>query len=133
MSDASVEVQADDGQVRVELAGDIDMTNADSVGERLTSAVSNRTVCLELDLTGVTYIDSAGLRTLSVLAGKLQRLQIELRVLAPIDSPARYVIDLSGMTEFLGVDQAGDEQADSEQAGDEQADGDQAGGDDQPT
>jgi anti-anti-sigma factor len=107
MTDGIVEIQQGDDRVRVELAGEIDMSNADAIGERIYAAIPNQTVAVEVDLTDVTYVDSAGLRVLSLLSGRLQRLQIRLRVLAPTGSPARYVIDLSGMTEFVNVELSG--------------------------
>jgi anti-anti-sigma factor len=103
MSGLSVSIESDDDRVRADLAGDIDLSNADDVSEQLSAAISNQTVVVELDLSDVTYIDSAGLRVLSLLSSRLRRLQIGLRVVAPSGSPARYVIDLSGMTEFVGV------------------------------
>jgi stage II sporulation protein AA (anti-sigma F factor antagonist) len=103
MTGIRIEEGSDGEQVRIALAGDIDMTNANDLGERVASEISNRALSVELDLGAVTYIDSAGLRMLSLLAGRLQRLQIELRVIAPPGSPARHVIDLSGMTEYVNV------------------------------
>ena len=52
----------------------------------------------------MTYVDSAGLQMLFVLATRLRRLQIQLRVLARTGTPAQRVIELSGMSELLGVD-----------------------------
>jgi anti-anti-sigma factor len=87
----------------IRIVGDIDMSNADVIGERIDDAITNQSRIVEIDLGNVTYLDSAGLRVLSLLATRLHRLQIDLRVVAPEGSPARYVIDLTGLGDFVHV------------------------------
>lgn len=98
-----IEIRQTAEGVAIRLAGDIDMTNADGIGEQIDDAITNQATLVEVDLAEVTYLDSAGLRVLSNLAGRLQRLQIQLRVLAPAGSAARHVIELTGLTEFVQV------------------------------
>ena len=73
MTQAVVDVsEAAGGRVRVTVAGELDLGNAADVQTALSSAVSNDTVDVELDLTDVTYLDSAGLRVLFAVTSRLQ-------------------------------------------------------------
>ncbi|MBA3402703.1 MAG: STAS domain-containing protein [Actinobacteria bacterium] len=59
------EHSADDPQVVVlALTGELDLTNAQELGERLESVVSTGSSSLVLDLTRVAFIDSAALHVL---------------------------------------------------------------------
>jgi anti-anti-sigma factor len=60
-----------DGVTSVRLAGDIDVTNAEHIEEVLRHEIEEQRNSLEIDLTGVTYIDTAGIRLL-LLAHRLQ-------------------------------------------------------------
>ena len=56
-----------------------------------------------VDLSGVTYVDSAGLRVLFTLGTRLEALQIRFRLVVPLDSPPRRVIELSGIGSVAAV------------------------------
>jgi anti-anti-sigma factor len=101
--DDLIRIETDGDHVGIRLAGDVDMANAAVIGARIDDAVANHATSVGLDLAAVTYFDSAGLRVLSVLATRLKRLQIGLRVHAPVGSVARRVIDLAGVTELVQV------------------------------
>ena len=55
---------------------------------------------LALDLSGVDYLSSAGLRAIGDLAASLEEQSGSLRVIDPTD-PVRLVLDLSGLAERL--------------------------------
>jgi anti-anti-sigma factor len=97
MTDAQVTVHADDGSARVTLHGEIDLSNARAVETEMFAALNNRLTAVSVDLTGLTYIDSAGLRILFALAKRLELLQISLDVVVSSDSVVRRVIELSGL------------------------------------
>jgi stage II sporulation protein AA (anti-sigma F factor antagonist) len=99
--DVKVEVSAD--AVRVILVGDVDMANVDDVADAVHAAISNQVTAATVDLSNVGYIDSAGLRLLFDLAVRLPTLQISLVVVAPPGSPARRVVDMSGLSEITTV------------------------------
>ena len=103
MTDVVQVVQGGD-HVVMRLVGDIDMANVDTVAQAINDAIANRCETADVHLDDVTYVDSAGLQMLFVLATRLRRLQIQLRVLARTGTPAQRVIELSGMSELLGVD-----------------------------
>jgi anti-anti-sigma factor len=108
---AQVNAALDGDVVRIALVGEIDMSNADTIESDLVDAISNRATAVVLDLAGVRYIDSAGLRVLFLLVGRLETLQIDLEVSAPIGSPARRVVELSGLAALVPLDPAVEEPA----------------------
>ncbi|MHA6797024.1 STAS domain-containing protein [Pseudonocardia bannensis] len=92
-----------DTAVRIAISGEIDLANADVVQRRILGVITNQLTEVSVDLSGVTYIDSAGLRVLLRLGTRLETLQIALELLVPPDSPTRRVIELSGMGEVASV------------------------------
>jgi stage II sporulation protein AA (anti-sigma F factor antagonist) len=88
---------------RIALAGEIDMDNARQVETGILGAITNQLTVVTLDLSGLEYIDSAGLRVLFALGNRLDTLQIGLQLLVPKQSPVRRVIDLSGMAATIPV------------------------------
>ena len=77
------------------LSGEIDMTNANYIGEELTKAVPNEALGLVIDLSGTRYLDSAAIELLFELARRLGRRRQELRLALPADSPLRRVLVLT--------------------------------------
>lgn len=57
----------------VRASGEIDLSNADSFGQTLNMAVQNAPGGLVLDLSDVTYMDSAGVQVLLHAYRKLQK------------------------------------------------------------
>ena len=97
MTDGRVSVRTSGDRVRFTLSGDVDLANASTIEAELTAAIPNRATGVTLDLSDVTYLDSAGLQLVLGLTVKLRRLQIEIRIIAPEDTPARHAIDMAGM------------------------------------
>jgi anti-anti-sigma factor len=106
MTEATVDVRTDDRRVHIALAGDVDLANADDIQAQISAVIPNRVAAVELDLSEVTYLDSAGLQVVFVLASRLQRLQIALRLVAPPTSPARHALELSGMAGIAPIEPA---------------------------
>jgi anti-anti-sigma factor len=96
---AHVDATVDDGgrHVRFAVTGEVDLSNAAAVQETLLRAISNEATTVSVDLGAVEYLDSAGLRLLYALAGRLDTLQIALELVVPLDSPARRVVELAGL------------------------------------
>ncbi len=98
MSDlASFVVDRRDDVVIAELTGEVDLSNAAELEGRITDAVPNDVAGLVLDLSGVTYVDSAGVRLLLSLAGKLKWRDQDLVLAAPPDSRCRRVLSMVGV------------------------------------
>ncbi|HYH30631.1 MAG TPA: STAS domain-containing protein [Pseudonocardia sp.] len=107
MNDASVDVERTGSHaVRIVLDGEIDLANVGTVEAQLLEAISNQLVDVTVDLTGVSYIDSAGLRVLFLLGARLETLQIGFHLVVPPDSAVRKVVDLSGIAAIASVEDA---------------------------
>ena len=96
MTKATVLVHPEHASVSIVLSGEIDLENAATVEEQLSTAIPNHLTSVTLDVSGLDFIDSVGLRILFALAARLDVLQIDLRVVAPVGSLARRVLQLSG-------------------------------------
>jgi anti-anti-sigma factor len=99
MADAS----ADNGSVRIRLSGEIDRANVGVVEEQIWAAVSGGRTAVSVDLSDVSYIDSAGKRLLFDLATRLQESHTMLELIVPFDSSTRRVIELSGLQSLAAV------------------------------
>jgi anti-anti-sigma factor len=101
---ALVSATADGGHVHLVLGGEVDLANARDVEAQLLDAISNQADRVSLDLTDVSYLDSAGIRILFQLVDRLRTLQIEALLIAPPHSPARRVLELSGLATLVPLD-----------------------------
>jgi anti-sigma B factor antagonist len=90
------------GQVIIHLSGEIDLSNADDLQARIERLVDN---CphVVVDLTGIRYIDSQGLRLLNRLAIGLAANGAAFELVAPPESVARDVLDLTRMSADIPV------------------------------
>lgn len=103
MTTCDLEVAHDGTEVELHLAGEIDLANHEQVAEDVKATITNETTAVRLDLAGVTYLDSTGLRFLFSLAERLERMQVELVVVAPPASIARKVLDVAGFGHIATV------------------------------
>ncbi|MGH3480756.1 MAG: STAS domain-containing protein, partial [Nocardioidaceae bacterium] len=103
MTAARVETSAEDGLMHIALSGEIDLANAAAVEDELRAAVSHQPTTVSVDLTDLTYMDSAGVRILFGLASRLQALRIVLELIVPLDSPTRRLIELSGFESLASL------------------------------
>lgn len=101
MTIATVEASADHGAVRIRLSGEIDLENVSTVDEQICAAVSGQPTGVSVDLTNLTYMDSAGIRLLFDLVSHLQKSNIALKLIAPFDSPAHRLIQFSGLDSLV--------------------------------
>lgn len=98
MTQATLTVRSEEeGQVRLVLGGEIDIANADHLGNQMHAAIGNQVTAVVVDLTDVTYIDSAGVRVLAMLASRLDQLRVDLRLVVPPGSLARRVVEITGL------------------------------------
>jgi anti-sigma B factor antagonist len=98
MSDlASVVFDRHDDIVVGVLSGEIDQSNAMELESLISDAVPNTVRGLVLDPSGITYIDSAGVRSLISLAGRLRWRGQELVLAVPPDARCRRVLSLAGV------------------------------------
>jgi anti-anti-sigma factor len=103
MTAAKVECSAKDGSMHISLSGEIDLANAAVIEDEIRSAVSTQPSAVSVDLTELSYIDSAGIRILYGLASRLQALRIVLELIVPLESPTRRLIELSGFESIAAL------------------------------
>ena len=94
-----IAIDRDGDDVRLIVSGEVDLESSRSLSEALSEVVSSRQV--SLDLTGVGYMDSTGLRTILVAKEELERAGGNLNVVAASNIVNR-LIQISGVSELLG-------------------------------
>ena len=97
-------VEESDGIALANLAGEIDISNAEELGSELQARVSNRTLAVIIDLTAVTYIDSFGISQLFDLNRRLRTRQQRLRVVVPEGAHLRRLLELVEFNELGEMD-----------------------------
>jgi anti-anti-sigma factor len=98
---ARVEVTTHGSVPVARIDGEIDLSNAGVIGERLRSLLSNRSEALVVDLGPTTYLDSSGITLLFGLGEELRRRQQELHVVLPDRSPLRRVLGIVGLEQAV--------------------------------
>ncbi len=97
-------IGADDGIVIASLAGEIDLSNATEITDALLGGVPNEALGLVIDLSNVSYLDSAGVRMLAELDHRLGWRAQALRVVAPEASRSRRVLEIAGLERVLSLE-----------------------------
>ena len=92
-----ISVERADGIVVARWRGDIDLAIASTVQDRTLDAVQNTDEDLVLDLSLVTYIDSAGLRSLVSMNKLLAARQQRLLLVLPDGSQLRRALAIGGV------------------------------------
>jgi anti-anti-sigma factor len=80
------------------VVGEIDAANVGELETGLRSAVRAAGGPLVIDLSGLSYLDSAGIRALFVTAREAGKHQVELQVVIPPSSPLLRLLDVAGFT-----------------------------------
>lgn len=86
-----------DGVRTLAVTGEIDLANAAEVEDGILDHTSNDLAGVVLDLDGLDYLDSTGLRLLFTLAARLEISQITLEVVVAPGSPVRRALEVTGM------------------------------------
>jgi len=103
MTTAQVDSSADDGSIYIHVSGEIDLANAAAVEDEIRAAITHHPSAVSVDLAGLTYMDSAGIRVLYALASRLHALRIVLELIVPLDAPTRRLIELSGFESIAAL------------------------------
>jgi anti-anti-sigma factor len=80
-----------------QLAGEIDISNAEAIENALEGAMGNTDSGLILDLSQVSYVDSAGIKVLFRLANRLQTRRQRLRIVIPETAVVKVVLTVTGL------------------------------------
>ena len=79
------------------LSGELDLSNVHDIGDGIASAVTAQATGLVLDLTGLTHLDSAGVRLLFDLRQRLGTARQRLVAVVPRDAAIREILDLAAV------------------------------------
>ena len=94
----------EDGRLVILLSGEIDLSNAETLETQVGQAIQVANVReVVIDLTAIDFIDSRGLRLLTRIATAVADRDATLAVVAPTDSIARSVLDMTKMSDELAV------------------------------
>jgi stage II sporulation protein AA (anti-sigma F factor antagonist) len=95
---------ADRGSVPVaHIEGELDVSSAPALRDRLYDSVANQDLGLVVDLSDATYVDSAGLNLLFELAERLATRQVAFAVVYPEGGIVERVFTLVDMASVAGV------------------------------
>ena len=95
----------------IRLAGEIDMANSPGISRAIVRSLGD-TVAVLVDLTDVTFLDSAGVRLLDVLIGDLEDHRVPVRLVVDETGAAHMTLKLCAFRDDLlstDQDQAADE------------------------
>ncbi|MDO4537680.1 MAG: STAS domain-containing protein [Coriobacteriales bacterium] len=95
-------LERNDATLVVQVAGEVDVSNADELRAKIHEALDRAPSEVEVDLEGVSYIDSTGIGVLVGAQHHAQEVQIGFTVVHPQHNVAR-VLSLLGVNEQLGV------------------------------
>jgi len=87
------------GRVVVTVVGEIDMSNVEMLRDRIEGALGGAERAV-IDLSGVDYLDTRGVRLLASLA---DRSGLELAVVAPPGSITRQVLEITALDTVLTI------------------------------
>jgi anti-anti-sigma factor len=85
------------------ISGEIDASNRAWIATRLRAVVTNQSTALVIDLTGTSYLDSAGIALLFELGSELRAHQQQLRLVVTSGSPIARMISLTGLDAAVPV------------------------------
>jgi anti-sigma B factor antagonist len=89
--------------VIVSLPHEIDMTNAEQVGQQLRAAFAPGVHVVIADLTATSFCDSAGIRALTHVHAEAAGHAVQLRLAITPDGPVRRVLQLMDLVSFLHI------------------------------
>lgn len=104
---ATLEIARDaQGTIHARLAGELDMASAPEVRARLYEALGEGAQELNLDLSGLTFMDSAGVELLFRMREDLAMRQLALSLYVPGDALIRRTLEVTdGGADLLALAQ----------------------------
>lgn len=100
--DFRIETRAAGAVVRVAVFGEVDAASAPELEACLAAAAGAGCAELELDFSGLGFIDSSGLSVLVAAHKQLRESGIQLVIASP-PLPARRIFDISGLDQVLTI------------------------------
>ena len=96
MSLADVQITLAPTALVAHVTGEVDMSNAEEMGSTVIGATPTESDGVVLDLSGVDYLDSAGIYVIFGMRSSLQARGQALVLVLPADSPVHDALRLSG-------------------------------------
>lgn len=109
MNLGDLQLRTSGSTVIARLTGEIDLSNAPSMGQAIARGVSHDAEALVLDLSELEYLDSAGIQLIYQLREQLRARAQELILVLGSDSPAWDALRLAGVISHLRTKQTMDE------------------------
>jgi anti-anti-sigma factor len=98
---ADVQFSAHGQTLVARLTGEIDPSNAESIGRVVVETMPNHAHALVLDLSGVDHLDSSGIQLIYRLRDSLGDRGQLLRLVIPAVSPAHDALRLAGVARYV--------------------------------
>lgn len=98
----TITTRRDGGTAMVILAGELDMHSSEQLSTALATVLGGTPDEIGIDARGLTFTDSAGLRSLLVARDAATAAGVELRLTQVSDHLDR-LLDITGLREVLGV------------------------------
>jgi anti-anti-sigma factor len=96
MSLADVQITMSPSALVAHVTGEVDMSNAEDVGATVIGATPNEAQGVVLDLSGVDYLDSAGIYVIYGMRASLQARGQAMILVIPKTSPVHDSLRLAG-------------------------------------
>ncbi len=96
-----VELEQCGDVVVAHVSGEVDLSNAATITERLLAAIPNTATTLVVDLSGTSYLDSSGVRMIFDLANRLRNRRQELELVVPDASTIKRVLLLTEVEQVV--------------------------------
>ena len=101
---AELTIEDHDGFQLARIDGEIDLSNASQLLDRLLAAISNQSHSVILDLSATGYLDSAGLRLVFETRRALGARRQQLRVVAPPNTFVADVLHATRLGDSIPID-----------------------------
>jgi anti-anti-sigma factor len=95
------DLKDDEGVLVARIEGDIDFGSAGDLGRDILDEMPDAALGLVLDLTGVRYVDSGGVRVFFELAAQLATSGRKVALAVPETSPVRRLIKITRLEEAV--------------------------------
>jgi anti-sigma B factor antagonist len=105
---SQVEFEERDGVLIARVSGEIDGSNTVELGRALGEKLPSSAHGLVLDLSGIAYLDSAGIELLFSLARRLGDRRQRLRLSVPQQSPVRKVLEICDIGSVAPMEETAD-------------------------
>lgn len=100
---AEIRVEREDENVVAVLTGEVDMSNAATVRQEIAESVTPDDDALIIDMSGLSFIDSAGLHAMIELGTVLDERRQQLLLCLPPGSTIRRAIEIIGLPHAVSV------------------------------